>query len=302
MDLLAAMRVFCDVAEQGRLTLSAASRGVNPSVLSRQISALESEVGGRLLHRTGRGVVLTEMGLSLLPRCRGLVEDADAILVQARGEIDSPSGTVNIGLVPVARPLSAALVALARERYPRLRIRTHEAFSGQIHEWVTSGRLDVGVFNSYGRGIVKDATVLLRTPMVVVAPRDLPLVRQPEVPFRSMNGVPMVAPLRPNAMVDALQAIAQRAHIELNFVFEGGSESIVRDSVAHAGLCAIVALPSAMRDYGPDKFAWSVLVQPRLTQTMWIAHSHARPASAAVRLVAGELRRLADQVLHVETR
>ena len=46
MDLLAAMRVFCDVAEQGRLTLSAASRGVNPSVLSRQISALESEVGG----------------------------------------------------------------------------------------------------------------------------------------------------------------------------------------------------------------------------------------------------------------
>ena len=40
MDLLAAMRVFCDVAEQGRLTLSAASRGVNPSVLSRQISAL----------------------------------------------------------------------------------------------------------------------------------------------------------------------------------------------------------------------------------------------------------------------
>ena len=69
MDLKG-VRAFCSVAEGGSFSRAAAALGVAQSVLSRQVSALEGELGGRLFHRTGRGVQATELGQALLPRAR----------------------------------------------------------------------------------------------------------------------------------------------------------------------------------------------------------------------------------------
>ena len=45
---------------------AAAALGVAQSVLSRQISTLEGDLGGRLFHRTGRGATLSAFGQSLM--------------------------------------------------------------------------------------------------------------------------------------------------------------------------------------------------------------------------------------------
>ena len=53
------LKAFVDVATNGSYARTAAIVGVAQSALSRQLSALERGIGGRLFHRTGRGVVLT---------------------------------------------------------------------------------------------------------------------------------------------------------------------------------------------------------------------------------------------------
>ncbi|MFM7567892.1 MAG: LysR family transcriptional regulator, partial [Betaproteobacteria bacterium] len=68
MDLLANLRAFSSATEHGSLSRSAAALGVATSVLSRQITALETESHARLFYRTGRGLRLTEFGARLLPR------------------------------------------------------------------------------------------------------------------------------------------------------------------------------------------------------------------------------------------
>ncbi len=65
------LKAFVEVAANGSYARTAAIVGVAQSALSRQISALERGIGGRLFHRTGRGVVLTELGERMLPRARG---------------------------------------------------------------------------------------------------------------------------------------------------------------------------------------------------------------------------------------
>ena len=52
---LRALRAFASVAEHGSLTRAATALEVAQSALSRRITALEKELGGRLFHRTGRG-------------------------------------------------------------------------------------------------------------------------------------------------------------------------------------------------------------------------------------------------------
>lgn len=292
MDLLTGLRGFSCIAEHGSLTRGAAVLGTAPSILSRQLAALETEVGGRLFHRTGRGVVPTELGRLLLPRAKAILADCDTVMTEMRGELVSPTGTVDIGVVPAVRPVVGRLCARLQHEYPRIRLRAHEAFSGQIEEWLANGRIDVGLFNRYGRGGVKDAEPLLRTQMVVVARRGLPLVRGDTVPFKALAGAPMAIPLRPNALLTFLQATALRLKIELAFTFESGSEAIVMDAVANAGLCAVVPLHVAMRDYGGARYEWATITAPGLTQTTCMSQTAARPSTPAARIVSALLREM----------
>src|SRR5215475_12425319 len=96
------LRAFVEVATQGSYVRAANTLGIAQSALSRQVSALEREVGGRLFHRTGRGVALTEVGERMLPQGRALVADANAFEQAARSPVDRPAGEVTMGVVPVA--------------------------------------------------------------------------------------------------------------------------------------------------------------------------------------------------------
>jgi LysR family transcriptional regulator, nitrogen assimilation regulatory protein len=292
MDLLDGLRSFSCIAEHGSLTRGAAALGTAPSVLSRQLAALEAEIGGRLFHRTGRGVEPTDLARLLLPRAKAILADCDTTLSEMRGELVSPMGTVDVGVVPAVRPVVARLCARLQREYPRIRLRAHEGFSGQVEEWVANGRVDVGLHNRYGRGAPRGAEPLLRTQMVVVARRGLPLVRGDKVPFRSLAGVPMAIPIRPNALLAILQATALRLKIELAFTFESGSEAIIMDAVANAGLCAVVPLHVASRDYGRERYDWAAIAAPSLMQTTCMSPTSARPSTPAARIVTGLLREM----------
>ena len=73
------LKAFVEVATQGSYVRAANTLGIAQSALSRQVSALERGIGGRLFHRTGRGVALTEIGERVLPQGRALIADATAL-------------------------------------------------------------------------------------------------------------------------------------------------------------------------------------------------------------------------------
>jgi DNA-binding transcriptional LysR family regulator len=293
MDLKS-VRAFCSVADGGGFSRAAAALGMAQSVLSRQVSALEAELGGRLLHRTGRGAQPTELGLALLPRAKALLADAEQLAVAARGERSSPAGTVDLGVVPGwAQPLITTLAQQLMAEFPRIRLRVHEAYSGQIEEWIATGRIEVAVFNRYRRGAVRGAEAVSRADMVLVGPTGHPLLRRKEVPFRALHGVALCGPVRPNALTSAMAEIAARQGIELNIVLEGSSSSILREAIAHCGLCTIFPRPFVERQLSGPAYAHARLVKPAFEQTTWLAVGTQRPASLAGRTVA----RLVRQIL-----
>lgn len=293
MDLKG-VRAFCNVADGGGFSRAAASLGIAQSVLSRQVSALESELGGRLFHRTGRGVQATELGASLLPRAKALLAEAEQLAIEAQGQRSSPSGTVDLGVVPGwAQPLIASLVQQLMADFPRIRLRVHEAYSGQVEEWIATGRIEVAVFNRYRRGAVRGAEAVSRTDMVLVGPKGHPLLRHKEVPFRALHGVPMCGPVRPNALTSAMAELATRQGIELNTVLEGSSSSILREAIAACGLCTVFPRPFVERQMTAPTYAWARIVKPVFEQTTWLAVGTQRPASLAGRTVA----RLVRQIL-----
>ena len=67
------LQLLAELADAGSLSKVCATRGIAQSALSKQIAALETDLGAKLFYRTGRGVVLTELGKAMLPDRKSVV-------------------------------------------------------------------------------------------------------------------------------------------------------------------------------------------------------------------------------------
>jgi DNA-binding transcriptional LysR family regulator len=90
------LRVFHAAAEAGSFTRAGTTLGLSQSAVSRQIGALEAELGVALFHRHARGLELTEQGESLYRTAHDVSSKlamAEAVLGDAR---DKAGGTLKI--------------------------------------------------------------------------------------------------------------------------------------------------------------------------------------------------------------
>jgi len=80
MDKLRAIRLFVRLANLGSFTKVAEQTNASKSMISKEISRLEDDLGTRLLHRSTRNVTLTHVGEGYLQRAKDIlskIDDAD---------------------------------------------------------------------------------------------------------------------------------------------------------------------------------------------------------------------------------
>ena len=77
MDRYTELRSFVLVAEKGSFAAAALVEGVTPVVMGRRLDALERRLGVKLMHRSTRGLTLTELGEQFLEQSRGLLSEFD---------------------------------------------------------------------------------------------------------------------------------------------------------------------------------------------------------------------------------
>src|SRR5450759_882648 len=113
-----AWKLFIDAAELGSLSKVATAYGTSQPYISSQIRQLEQECGGGLFQRTGRGVVLTELGQRIAPKVRAWLASSDQLANDVRTSAGTPIGKVRIGSLPsTAHPLVSTLHKRLKERY-----------------------------------------------------------------------------------------------------------------------------------------------------------------------------------------
>ena len=108
MDLLAAIEAFVRVAESNSFSEAARRLRLSKSVVSRQVSALEAELGVRLFHRTTRSLTLTEAGRGYFESTSRILEELEA----ARLAVSHLQATPR-GLLRVNAPMSFGFLHLA---------------------------------------------------------------------------------------------------------------------------------------------------------------------------------------------
>lgn len=117
------LQAFVRVVESGSFSEAARRLGLSKSMVSRQVSALEADLGVRLLHRTTRSLSPTEAGRAYLERCQRILADLDEANLMVSRLQAVPRGSLR-----VTAPLSFGIGHLATalpgflERYPEIEL------------------------------------------------------------------------------------------------------------------------------------------------------------------------------------
>ncbi len=88
--------LFTEVMHQRSFARVAKARGIAPSSVSRGISALESEIGTRLFHRTTRQIVPTEAGQLYYERINSVLEEIELAQQLVSDVNNRPTGRLRI--------------------------------------------------------------------------------------------------------------------------------------------------------------------------------------------------------------
>jgi len=118
------MSFFCRTVEAKTFAAAAESLDVVPSALSKAISALEQEIGFRLLNRSTRKLSLTEQGTAYYEHCRLLLKNLEQAEEAGRGGHARPKGTLRVGMHPGFR--FSVLIEMGRflNEHPELKVET----------------------------------------------------------------------------------------------------------------------------------------------------------------------------------
>src|ERR1700751_1717791 len=94
------MQMFVRVVEKGSFSAVAKERGIGQPAVSKQISALENELGTELIHRTSRSIALTEPGRDFYESALHLLEDFEKPTSQIGRAQTMPKGLIRVTVNP----------------------------------------------------------------------------------------------------------------------------------------------------------------------------------------------------------
>ena len=127
------LRYFIAVAEERSITSAAARLRVAQPALSRQLRALEDEIGSPLMERNSRGVMLTEAGLAFAEDAKRILADVEAAVSAAHARSRGTKGDLNIGYAPspTAEILPPALQVLEKSS-PEVNVTLHDLSGDEL--------------------------------------------------------------------------------------------------------------------------------------------------------------------------
>ena len=238
------LRAFATVTDVGGFARAATRLHLSQPALSRQIHALEADLGVPLFDRVGRRAQLTSQGEDLLRRSRRLLAEAESLSERARELKGGEIGILRVAATPqVIENLLAPFLLLYRRRHPGVEVHLVEDGGARL-----LGRLERGeVHLSMTAAAMTRFEGRLLYPMHVVAalPAAHRFARRPLLEIAELEDEPLLLPQRGFGSREWFDMACDMAHFRPRVLLESAApHTLVALAAADY---AIAILPSNAR-------------------------------------------------------
>lgn len=290
MDLRV-LRYFLMVAREQSFTKAARQLNITQPTLSRQLAALEEELGVRLFDRGGHSITLTNEGLLLKRRALEIVDLEDRIVSEFKGGNASVEGMITIGCGEfMAVELLAGICKSYKEKYPLVRFTIHTGTADAISDMMNKGLVDIGLFlepvDTQGLDYIR---IQGSDHWVVTMRANDPLAVKEAITREDLLNLPLILPERANIRSELANWFGKDFdRLNIAFVSNLGTNAGI---MAMHGLGYPVSVEGAARYWRNDLVVQKRLYPPITVNTV-IAWRRNIPYAAAVRYFIDEINAL----------
>ena len=235
------IRYFAAVAESLHFGRAAQRLNVTQPPLSRQVRALEKELGVQLLDRHSRKAKLTQAGAQFLQDSKAVLVALERACRNARLADEGALGDLTVGFMMHAAYGSVPrLTRRFLDKHPKVQLHLREAMPAAIVEGVLGGEFDAGI--CFGPGTLRGlaSAAIYREPLCLAVPTGHRLCLQKIVSPRMLVDEPLIcapastAPGLRTAIADYFARVNREPNIRLETQLQQTIVSLVAAGVGIA--------------------------------------------------------------------
>lgn len=267
------LRVLDALAKAQNVTNVGKQLGLTQSGVSHALRGLKEALGADVVSRTGRAVMLTEIGERAAVEARVALSAIDRVC--QLGDRVEIKGKIRLAVVPSAAfaILPGAVVHL-RRRHPAIEVELLEGSDEEVRQWFQDGLSDVAIGMERNAG---DAEILARDELVLVVHRQHPLAMKGAVDFKQLAGMPFI--MSAGGCEPLLQSLAGKNGMALNIVTRVRDVrsllAMVRDEVG-------VSILPAMSISNAETAIATVSLKPKISRELWLMCGPSSPLQNAL--------------------
>jgi DNA-binding transcriptional LysR family regulator len=285
------LRYFIAVAEELGFNKAARRLHISQPPLSKQIQALEEEIGARLLDRSRHGVEMTEAGQAFLESARDVLARSGRAMDSARRIGRGEMGPLVMGSVPItAYTLIPSILVALRRKFPDVEIVFREMDSDLQLRGLLDGTLSAGLVRAPIRHEAITFMNLLSEDLMAVLPPGHRLAGRRKISLDSLRSERFILPGRSSSpgFYDLALAALNRAGFSPHTMLRAES---VHHQMAYvvAGYGVSVSIGSVWRAFPSARF---IRLSPGVMRTHLLLAYRPDAVSPALHSLLDTLRRL----------
>lgn len=281
------LRYFVAIVDHGSLSRAARVLHIVQPALSQQLQQLEEELGASLLHRSSRGMQATDAGKLFYEHAQAIlkqVSDARSAVTQST---DKPSGTVALGIPQSASAaLAFPLLKTIREVYPDIHFQLTEELTGNLHEQLRSGRLNLAILFDDGQLSQFNCWPMVEEEMLYITCKNSRFAsRQKQISLLQALQSTLILPSILHGVRPRIEQVVAQAGLQTQEVIDITSIAILKSALmADMGATILPASPMLAELERGEMQAWR-LADARLSRTVTLCASKNIPLTNAAQAV-----------------
>lgn len=283
------LRYFLTVVREESITKAADVLHITQPTLSRQLSALEEEIGVTLFYRGSRKITLTNEGLLLRRRAEEILDLVDKTTEELLLQDDQIEGKITIGAGELASmQVVSELIGNFQKKYPRVQFEIYTATADQVKNRMERGLVDVGLLlepvdmekYEFVRLDVQERWVVLMRP-------DDELASYPEITKSKLKDRNLILPSRLNVQSELANWFGEDFDsLNISYTANLGTNAAI---MVQKGYANAVVVEGAVPFWNQD-IVTSRPLCPTLTATTVLAWRRNQPFGKAAEKFIEELR------------
>lgn len=227
------LQVFEAIYRLESFTRGAEELFLTQPTVSMQIKKLTDVIGMPLFEHVGRNVVPTEAGNELYAACRQLFETLTNFEMKIADLKGLKRGRLRLGVISTAKYLAPEMLGEFSKRYPGVDLELKVTNRDRIIERMHANEDDLYIMGQVPETELKNviSSPFAPNPLVVMAPRDHPLVGKKSISLEDIAKEPLIIRESGSGIRDATLRAFDEKGLKPNILMELGSNEAIKHAV-----------------------------------------------------------------------